>query len=200
MAAIPPFRNQRWLVKGWEETFNSQGKDYWDRYNHYLHKARIALFQHEQHVGNLHLNRTDSLWGKICSTNSFLSQILANACWAQRCRCWAFSTGGVSHNAALPPHGRQRNRRGWSDHRLIERKTTARTRLQKLLIISETEGFRESGLKNLHSESPENCFRDRKMGIRNWFYVSRFKFTICFSCWGERCNTVLLRSSRNDLV
>lgn len=132
VAAIPPFRNQRWLVKGWEETFNSQGKDYWDRYNHYLHKARIALFQHEQHVGNLHLNRTDSLWGKICSTNSFLSQILANACWAQRCRCWAFSTGGVSHNAALPPHGRQRNRRGRSDQRLIEgenncKDTTAET-------------------------------------------------------------------------
>ena len=83
--------------------FCTQGKDNWDRYNHYVHKATIALFQHGQRVGNLHLNGTDNLWGKICSPNSLLSQILQNACRLERCRCWVFPRAAILTMQHCPP-------------------------------------------------------------------------------------------------
>lgn len=66
----------------------TQGKDNRGRYNHYLHKARVTSLQQGQHVGNLHLNRMDDLWGEIRSPNSLLSQISLNACrGVHRCTC-----------------------------------------------------------------------------------------------------------------
>lgn len=49
----------------------TQGKDNRGRYDHYLHKAMVASLQQGQHVGNLHLNRMDNLWGEIHSPNSY---------------------------------------------------------------------------------------------------------------------------------
>lgn len=66
----------------------TQGKDNRGRYNHYLHKARVASLQQGQHVGNLHLNRMDDLWGEIRSPNSYsftnLTECLSGGCTGAR--------------------------------------------------------------------------------------------------------------------
>lgn len=41
----------------------TQGKDSRGRSNHYIHRATAASLQQGQGVGNVHLNKTDCLWG-----------------------------------------------------------------------------------------------------------------------------------------
>lgn len=71
--------NQDSSPTGMREGFNTEGNENGIRCNQLLHKAGFALFQHRQHVGNLHLNRMANLWGETCSSNSPLSQILPKA-------------------------------------------------------------------------------------------------------------------------